>query len=310
MSDLIAGRTCPLDYQYRPEDIAAAPEAFSCDVLYVVGGLYGNPFALKAVEELVAREPGARVVFNGDFHWFDAEDHWFNWIQEGVEAFDALAGNVEKELARDATDAGCGCAYPEKVDQALVERSNRIHQKLKEQMPKDKVLLDSLRALPSFMKVEVSGRALALVHGDPTSLAGWGLDREGIDEPERTALIRSWLQAARVDAFASSHTCQPVSRRYPEGVIINNGAAGMPNFNDGLYGVVTRIAAQSGPVKSLYSISYQGLIYEALPLHYDASAWQQWFLNYWPEGSDAWVSYWSRIHKGTTLSLKDAAPLG
>ncbi|MBE0507459.1 MAG: hypothetical protein IBX50_12205 [Marinospirillum sp.] len=303
MSDLIAGRTCPLDYRYRPEDMAAAPEAFSCEVLYVVGGLYGNPFALKAVEALAAKEPGARVVFNGDFHWFDADKVWFDWIQEGVEAFDALAGNVEKELCRATADAGCGCAYPETVDQALVERSNRIHQRLKDQLPDDSKLLATLQALPLFMKVRVGERLVALVHGDATSLAGWGFDRNGIDEPDRKADIQGWLQAAEVDAFASSHTCQPVCRRYPEGVVINNGAAGMPNFNDGLYGVVTRIANRSGLLEPLYQTDYQGLYYQALPLYFDAPAWQEWFLSYWPEGSDAWLSYWQRISQGTALKV-------
>lgn len=303
MSDLIAGRTCPLDYRYRPEDVAAAPEAFSCEVLYVVGGLYGNPFALKAVEALAAKEPGARVVFNGDFHWFDADKVWFDWIQEGVEAFDALAGNVEKELSRATADAGCGCAYPETVDQALVERSNRIHQRLKDQLPDDSKLLATLQALPLFMKVRVGERLVALVHGDATSLAGWGFDRNGMDEPDRKADIQGWLQAAEVDAFASSHTCQPVCRRYPEGVVINNGAAGMPNFNDGLYGVVTRIANHPGLLEPLYQAKYQGLYYQALPLHFDAPAWQAWFLTYWPEGSDAWLSYWQRISQGTALKV-------
>jgi hypothetical protein len=303
MSDLIAGRSCPLDYRYRPEDIAAAPEAFSCEVLYVVGGLYGNPFALKAVEALAAKEPGARVVFNGDFHWFDADKVWFDWIQEGVEAFDALAGNVERELSRATADAGCGCAYPETVDQALVERSNRIHQRLKDQLPDDSKLLATLQALPLFLKVRVGERLVALVHGDAISLAGWGFDRNGIDEPDRKADIQGWLQAAEVDAFASSHTCQPVCRRYPEGVVINNGAAGMPNFNDGLYGVVTRIATRPGPLEPLYQTDYQGLSYQALPLNYDAAAWQEWFLDTWPEGSDAWLSYWQRISQGTALKV-------
>ncbi|MDR9468963.1 hypothetical protein [Marinospirillum sp.] len=303
MNDFIAGRSCPLDYQYRPEELAAMAEVFSCEVLYVVGGLYGNPFALQAVEQLAEKEPGARVVFNGDFHWFDADQDWFTWIQEGVEAFDALAGNVEKELGRATADAGCGCAYPESVDQAVVARSNRIHQRLKEQLPKEDQLLENLRSLPLFMKVRVGDRPVALVHGDATSLAGWGFDREGIDEPDRRASIQSWLQAAEVDAFASSHTCQPVCRRYPEGVVINNGAAGMPNFADGLYGVVTRIATQPGLLEPLYQTEYQGLYYQALPLHFDAQAWQEWFLDAWPEGSDAWLSYWQRISQGTGVKL-------
>ena len=42
------------------------------DVLYVVGGLYGNAFALNAVEQLASKESGnVRICFNGDFNWFN-----------------------------------------------------------------------------------------------------------------------------------------------------------------------------------------------------------------------------------------------
>src|SRR5690606_22904340 len=64
-----AGRVCPLRYRYGAEALAAASE-LAAETLYVVGGLYGNPFALDAVEALAAMEPGpVRIVFNGDFNW-------------------------------------------------------------------------------------------------------------------------------------------------------------------------------------------------------------------------------------------------
>ena len=42
-----AGRVCPVDYRLASDAFAGDPEV-ACDVLYVVGGLYGNPFALDA----------------------------------------------------------------------------------------------------------------------------------------------------------------------------------------------------------------------------------------------------------------------
>ncbi|MCA1836242.1 MAG: hypothetical protein LC721_07920, partial [Actinobacteria bacterium] len=66
------GRSCPLAYRYRPEDLAG-PVAFECTTLYVVGGLYGNTCALMAVLERAASEPTPpEIVFNGDFHYLDA----------------------------------------------------------------------------------------------------------------------------------------------------------------------------------------------------------------------------------------------
>jgi hypothetical protein len=50
------GRSCPLAYQYRPEALAQ-PARLSADTLYVVGGLYGNLAALRAILERMELEP-------------------------------------------------------------------------------------------------------------------------------------------------------------------------------------------------------------------------------------------------------------
>jgi hypothetical protein len=52
----------------------------------------------------------------------------------------AIKGNVEDEIARSQdSDYGCGCAYPEYVDQGVVDRSNIIIQKLREVASKFKL---------------------------------------------------------------------------------------------------------------------------------------------------------------------------
>ena len=106
-----AGRVCPADYRYDPA-VLDRPADISARVLYVVGGLYGNAEALDAVEQLASAER-ARVtlVFNGDFHWFDAESLWFAALDRRVARHAAIRGNVETEIARPAeVGAGCGCA--------------------------------------------------------------------------------------------------------------------------------------------------------------------------------------------------------
>ncbi len=58
------GRSCPLHYRYAPT-VFATPAEVACEVLYVVGGLYGNELALNAV--LTAFETEVRathLVFN------------------------------------------------------------------------------------------------------------------------------------------------------------------------------------------------------------------------------------------------------
>lgn len=154
------GRSCPLHYRYAPEVFRAEapPRLQSLEVLYVVGGLYGNERALERVLELFDRERGRkRLVFNGDFHWFDADPDAFARVQAGVLAHEALRGNVETELASEDGDdeAGCGCAYPDWVGQGVVERSNRILRRLRQAAAAPQRA--ELAALPMWLR-PMSGR--------------------------------------------------------------------------------------------------------------------------------------------------------
>src|SRR5258706_1610396 len=61
------GRSCPRHYRYSPAVFGRAAD-LEAQSLYIVGGLYGNPFALEAVVDL-PRPEGANLVFYGGFHW-------------------------------------------------------------------------------------------------------------------------------------------------------------------------------------------------------------------------------------------------
>ena len=127
------GRSCPLAYRYQPEALAG-PAQLEAETLYVVGGLYGNLAALRAVLERADREPGgpATVAFNGDFHWLDVDPQEFEAISAMVMDHHATMGNVEAELASQGSgeDAGCGCAYPDYISDEVVDRSNQIMTRL------------------------------------------------------------------------------------------------------------------------------------------------------------------------------------
>ncbi|MBA2723822.1 MAG: hypothetical protein H0U56_13240 [Methylibium sp.] len=185
------GRSCPLHYRYRAEMFAAPPAAAlgRLDVLYVAGGLYGNDIALKRVLELFDREPGRkRLVFNGDFHWFDANPVVFERIQRSVLRHTALRGNVETELAVEVgeaeDDTGCGCAYPDWVGDDVVERSNRILGRLRRAVTPEQ--RRALSDLPTWLRADVGDFKLGIVHGDAQSLAGWGFAQEHLREAART----------------------------------------------------------------------------------------------------------------------------
>ena len=310
-----AGRTCPLAYRYGAAALATAHPK-RAETLYVVGGLYGNPEALAQVQAMAqAEQTPVTLVFNGDFNWFDVDDSSFEHINQAVLRHDAIQGNVEFELHGSSTDSGCGCAYPDSVDQATVKRSNRIHRRLKITASKHPALLAQLAALPLFARYAVGSMTVAVVHGDADSLAGWTFDAASIDQPDQQAHITRMFEQAQTDVFASSHTCLPVLRRFElgagrQGAVVNNGAAGMPNFKGIPSGLLTRISAHSSPHLPLYGTRLGGMYIDSLPINYNPQPWHEQFLANWPAGSDAYLSYFSRINNGPDHVLSQATTAG
>lgn len=307
-----AGRVCPLAYRYGAAALARAPERV-VDTLYVVGGLYGNLPALARVSALFAAERGsAALCFNGDFNWFNVDEASFVAINEGVLANDAIVGNVEAELVAPQAGAGCGCAYPESVDDAVVERSNRIHARLQATATRHPAIVGALAKLPMFARYRVGEAAAAVVHGDADSLAGWRFAAAALDDANNRQWIDQAFTAAAVDVFASTHTCLPALRSFGDGrqprVVINNGAAGMPNFAGEQDGLLTRIALSPSPHPTLYGLRAAGLHVDALPIVFDGGRWQEQFLANWPPGSAAWLSYFARIRNGPPFSRQQAMP--
>lgn len=289
-----AGRDCPLDYRLTRDAFSAEP-LFDCDVLYVVGGLYGNRQALAAVQRRLMAEPNARVVFNGDAHWFDRDPQIFQQIEQGISAHLTLRGNVETELGRAAdSGAGCGCAYPASVDEALVERSNAIQAELKNTVQGLPGMAARLATRPATALVRIGGQRVAISHGDEQSLAGWACSREALSEAARQQQLDNWFAAQNVQVLATSHTCSAVALSLEHGALINNGAAGMPNFAGGRYGLLSRIASTPHPA-ALYRCQRDGLYIEALPLNYDHHAFLADFDRQWPAHSPAALSYRLRI---------------
>lgn len=295
---LIPGRTCPLEYGYGASALAARAALF-VDSLWIAGGLYGNTFALQRLEEMFAAEQGkSALVFNGDFHWFDVAGETFAEIERGVSRHLATRGNVETEIARPQAGAGCGCGYPDWVDEDDVARSNRIIERLKETAQHIAGAATRLDALSMYRIAEVGGQRIAIVHGDADSLAGWGFSQETLATREGRDAAAAAFRTASVRIFASSHTCLPVLQAFEgAGVIVNNGAAGMPNFAGTQYGLATRISVTPHP-QALYRMRLGPLHVEAIPIDYDAPAWRKAFVAQWPEGSHAHASYWRRINDG------------
>lgn len=294
-----AGRTCPLRYRYGAQAIAKAPPR-STETLYVIGGLYGNLPALEMIEQMAASEAGpVTLCFNGDFNWFNVDDEGFRAINQRVLCHQAILGNVEAELSSDGDEAGCGCAYPEQVDAAVVERSNRIHARLKATARRNADLTQHLTALPMFARFEIGRCRVGVVHGDADSLAGWKFGVDEIDQSHNETWLRSAFDSAQVDVFSSTHTCEPLLKSLARGaqqaVVINNGAAGMPNVGGKFPGLITRIALTPSPFSAAYGTCVADAHVDAIPVAYDQDRWIGMFLANWPAQSDAYLSYFRRI---------------
>ena len=309
MARTLPGRFCPRHYRYSPAVFARTAD-LQAESLYIVGGLYGNPFALEAVLAMARRE-SATLVFNGDFNWFNVDPTDFEGINVTVLQHAALRGNVETEIAGEDDGAGCGCAYPERVGDAEVERSNEILGELRKTARAHPHLRSRLGALPMHLVAEIRGLRIGIVHGDAESLAGWQFSQEALRErPERADAL---LAGAGVDVFACTHTCLPVMQEFvaPRGrtLIVNNGAAGMPNFRDTRFGLATRIAGRASP-GALYGTRLGATVVEAVPVHYDHEAWLARFDRVWPAGSPASLSYRKRIASGPGYDIEQAVRTG
>jgi hypothetical protein len=308
------GRTCPLRYRYGAAALAGAPEV-QASTLYVIGGLYGNLRALDAVEALARSETTPpQLCFNGDFHWFDIHDAVHTEINQRVLAHDALQGNVEAEFGSEDDDAGCGCAYPESVDAGVVARSNLIHHALKATAARQPAAVRAqIAALPMFRRYRVGGAQVGVVHGDADSLAGWRFDAAALHDPAALPWLQQVLAQAQVDVFASTHTCLPALRRVPRAgqagaAVVNNGAAGMPNFRGDPKGLCTRIATTPARFAVLHEQEVCGVFVALLPLAYDTPRWVAEFEAQWPPGSAAHQSYFERITRGPDFTPAQVAP--
>jgi hypothetical protein len=304
------GRACPAHYGYSPRVFARAPD-FNAETLYLIGGLYGNPAALDEIDRMAALEtqPPTRV-FNGDFHWFDAEPALFATVQRRVLAHTALRGNVETELAGDDEAAGCGCAYPESVPDDDVERSNLILARLREVAAEVPGGRAELAELPMHALAQVGRLRIGIVHGDAWSLAGWRFAHDQLHDPEHDGQLRAAFELGAVDGYACSHTCAPALKVVGERFVINNGAAGMANFTGDASGLLTRISTR--PLPSAlerargFGLHERGVWIDALRIRFDAARWIERFDSLWPAGSPAALSYRSRIVAGPAFSVDQA----
>jgi hypothetical protein len=304
-----AGRVCPIDYRIADDAFSGKP-SINADIAFVVGGLYGNPFALDALDDLINAEgdegkdaacnkSNIAVIFNGDMHWFDKTAANFANIENKTAKYTRLIGNVEAELRREGdVGVGCGCAYPPCVSDESVARSNAIHAGLKCALLEEVGSTACLADRASTAIISVAGHRVGITHGDEKLIGGWDCSRESMAAPKRQQELDAFLIKNNLDAFVTTHTCASAAVNLPHGYIINNGAAGLPNYKGHDFGLVIRLA-KTPAKEAIFGECIDGLWVQAVPLRYDSEAFLEWFDALWPAGSPAEISYRSRIVGGT-----------
>lgn len=331
MSSCRGAAACAPEYASSASALADARGDVSTDVLYVVGGLYGNGAALTTLAAALRKEAATlascggtlAVCFNGDFNFLNASEAAWVDVNARVRGFGAAAGiasvatagNVEHEVARDfrtvVEAAGCGCAYPEAVDAAFAARAGEIVRRLRRSARRahasEPWIVDWLETLPFTATFSVGGSRVAAIHGDPDCVNGWGLAADGFTSDgaaARASGVDAWFAAAGADVFAAAHTCLPFLQRFEGGgVVANNGAAGLGNFAGESHGVATRVAVPGAPPSALGDALYgtalaTGATVDAVPVRFPIGAHLRDFDALWPAGSPAALSYRTRLKAG------------
>lgn len=131
------------------------------------------------------------------------------------------------------------------------------------------------------------------------------------DKTTTQAQVQRYFEAADVQAFACTHTCLPFVQdfylRGQQHLVINNGAAGMPNFRGLTAGLITRISTSPiTPAGSLYGIALGTVRFDAVRVDYDQHAWLHRFSRNWAAGSAAHNSYWRRMNSGPNYRISQA----
>ena len=283
----------------RPAEIAA-------DMLYVVGGLYGNLAALDAIERLAQRasarpSPSCSTATSTG----STRNPPGSPRSIAASASVAIRGNVETEIARATTSAPAAAAPIRNTSTTIPCRARtRSSTMLRAARAGDARSLAGCRCISSRA---VGDLRVGIVHGDAAGARRLALRarcaRRSGATPDGSTDVR---RASGIDVFASTHTCLAALRDFdlPGGrlTVINNGAAGMPNFRGTTFGAdLAHRDRALAPCAALRRSRATACSSTRSPSPTTRQPSATRFLARWPEGSPAHASYFRRIVEGPRL---------
>jgi diadenosine tetraphosphatase ApaH/serine/threonine PP2A family protein phosphatase len=219
------------------------------DVIAVLGGVYSNHLALRAVLEDATRRGARRFYCLGDLGGFGPHpDLVFPLLAgHGVEV---VQGNYDESVGNRLGDCGCGYTDPRDNHYARISYAYTLAK------TSDRYK-DWMRELPQSILTDFGGKSLRMVHGSPRQINEflW-------ESTSPTPFLEKLLIDHPCDVLLCAHTGLHWQRRLPSGrLVVNVGAIGRP-ANDGRSDVwYVLLTAQGGEVRA-----------EHVPVTYDHGA--------------------------------------
>ncbi len=182
------------------------------------GGVYANPYALRALLDDARRRGCEQLYCLGDLGGFGAECDavWPLLLEHDVTT---IAGNYDVAIGRGDDD--CGCGYAD-------ERDNRYAQIMYDytRAHTSAAFAGWMASLPGELRVRIGGVDAHLVHGSPLAINDFLWE----SLPDEELALR--VQGSGAQLLLCSHTGIAWSRVVDGTRIVNVGAIGRP-ANDG-----------------------------------------------------------------------------
>jgi pyruvate-formate lyase-activating enzyme/diadenosine tetraphosphatase ApaH/serine/threonine PP2A family protein phosphatase len=184
----------------------------------VSGGVYSNPYALRAFVA-DARARGAERLLNlGDLGGYGAEPDaiWPILTGEGIEC---IAGNYDVAIGRGDTDCGCGYTDPRDNEFAQLMYDYTLAHTSRE-------FAEWMTTLPTERRLSTDGVDVHLVHGSTLALNDFWW--ESLDEVQHQLRV----QESGADLVMCTHSGLPWQKQVGDTLVVNVGVLGRP-ANDG-----------------------------------------------------------------------------
>lgn len=197
----------------------------------VCGGVYSNPYALRAFVADAHRHGAERLYCLGDLGGYGAEPDaiWPLLTEHGIEC---IAGNYDVAIAQAGPDCGCGYRDPRDNEYAQIMYDYTLQHTSRE-------FAAWMAGLDTERRETLGGCGVHFVHGSPAGLNDFWW--ESLSEQEHAERVTR----SGADVIFCTHSGLPWMRRTGGRLTVNVGVIGRPP-NDGGLDVRYALADLSG----------------------------------------------------------------